>query len=1127
MSKHLWGALAMALACPHVLSAVEVPLTRMYEIPVASAAPTLDGVINEDEWRNAVRIPSGGAFAREAEFFMMWTPDALHLAQRSPLRPGELPLTRYRDPSKGTSVHDDTCEIWVMTDQSGQHGRVPEYFQSIFGPADGVIFHLNRQYSIGIDDASWSPRWTTRNRITPDGKFWETECRIPVADFFYKGELKDGVKWKVGLNRNWKRPWQWGGVDYHMPDVEVVFRENAPAIRLAGAGALNQGKASFTLTIDPLGRRVDGSVLLRVTQKENHAEKTMLERELPIALDGTTPMVVGPFDDTKLTPGQSGQLTVTITRGGGQLFYNWKRDFKAGDLAGLEFESNKEAFFVDVLSNPVKEFTDIQADFYELPKARRDQVAHGVISISGNGKSVVEIDAGKPVDFRLSGRVRWPKDLPCGTYSYTVSLRDVQGGTVAVVERGFEKLDPAKTFPWWNNSVGLSRRVLEPWTPVDADKDSAAVWGRRISFDTTGLPAQVTSQDRPLLAAPVRLVGALPGGSPVEFKGTGVSLLDRSQDKSVHVGAMSGCGVRIEARCETEFDGCVKVTLDLSPEAAPVKLAELALLIPLRGETSAILRANENRIRQCNYFVGRLPPGQGTVWDSRAVNQVPVMTVGSYSPYIWLGDEEVGLCCFGDSDEGWWPSDARPAQEVVREKDTVTLRLNLVSEPVTLDKPRRIVLGLMANPVKPLRRDAKPVQTVMFGDASPGRVDKDDKTVPREAQGQRPFPMLVDVSRANCRKLRAEGKAVSPYIAHTDFPAIDPKEATYFAGAWTDTALGDVAPRNLRIVRSLADYHVYWYDQWMKECDISGFYVDNIYGNMTRNADMGPAYKLPDGRIQPGFMLWENREYIRRLQAVLQDRGVQPREVWLHMTNNVLLPVLSFCDVILQGEDRSMSPGGQNHVQAWPIDDLVTSCYAPSFGWRCEFLGSWRAEPNDPVWAAAGDPGARKLTRGIVATLWPLGMRMTWRGNQEVQRKASWDIFNFTGSRFGLPLWGHPWPADFSDPADDGIPFWKTASMVQISKPDVKATLWKKTDRLLVMLSNLGGSSGDVTLRLPLRNFWGRGEPLGGSYFPRAQIVVDQENGSRVPVKYDRTKHELEATLKLEPYDFRLIQIVR
>jgi hypothetical protein len=1099
---------------------------RIYQVPYAVEAPKIDGVINEDEWQYAVKLPSGGPMVRQAEFMITWREDAIYIAQRSPLRPGEVPLCRFRDSKVGTSCHDDTCEVYIKTDQEGKWKRVPEFFQTIFGPADNVFFHMDNQYSIGQKVLTWDPGWISKNRITPDGKFWETECRIPVKNYYYKGDLKNGTVWNICFNRNWKRPWQWGGIDYKMPAAKAVFRKNIPAVELSNIGELNAGKVDPVLKINPLGKDFDGTAEFKIVQEDSSKkEKVVLDKSFLVDFKGGKTVKVGDFASSDLLKGKSGFLTVIIKRKDGKTFFRWDHIFKEGDLKGAEFVPSKDAFFVDILSNPVKNLSYIQADYYELSKSLREAVVSSRISIAGqSGKEIMGLDC-KPKDFSLSGQLLWPKNLKPGNYEYQVVLYDKDGKELKKVNKPFANFDLKKEFPWWGNNIGMEKILLEPWTQVIASKEMVKVWARDISFADTGFLKQLNSKKEDLLAAPISLIAKDADGKILKLKGDGIKLLDNSQFIAKHQGGVSGDGLKVKVLSETEFDGCVKVIMEIEPEAKSIELSELALEIPFRKEAAKYLRASHESIR-LNIFAGNTPEGKGVVWDSKSINVGHPMTVGSFAPYIWLGAEERGMCFFADSDEGWFPSEKRAAEEVIRKDDSVILRVNFISEKSLISGKRKIVFGLMANPVKPLTKSKLGFEGMFFGgDRRFGRFDPKSK-VGRGTQCQVPHPMLEDVSREKIKAYRAKGVAVSPYLAHTDTPAIDQKEWKCFSGAWTSNEPGAIKPHNLRIVRSLADYQVYNYDQWMKTCNISGFYIDNIYCNMTRNADMGPAYRLPDGRIQPGFMIWENREYIRRLQTVLQMRGVKPRALWLHMTNHVLLPVLSFCDDTLQGEDRAIEPGGANHIQQWPQADLVTSCYSPAFGWRCHFLGSWRVELNDKAWDKLGDPGAAKVSRGIVASLWPLGMLSTWRGNKKVQHKASFDLFNFTGNREAI-VFGHPW---YPDTVDHPIPYWKSGEYLTTSNSDVITTIWKKDDRMLLMLSNLGKKVGTVNVNIDLNKFWQPRAPIGGDFYYRENLVIDQEAGKAVmpwTKKFDRAKNQLEFKVEVAPYDFRLIQILR
>jgi hypothetical protein len=426
----------------------------------------------------------------------------------------------------------------------------------------------------------------------------------------------------------------------------------------------------------------------------------------------------------------------------------------------------------------------------------------------------------------------------------------------------------------------------------------------------------------------------------------------------------------------------------------------------------------------------------------------------------------------------------------------------------------------MTNPVKPLAKLDYGFKCNMFyGGGSGGRIDPKSK-IPFDVQTNRPYPMLMDVSRKFVEELHKNSTAATPNIDNTDAPAIDRKESKYFMGAWNYRAPDEIGLYQLRLVRSMADYYVYYIDKWAKEADLNGCYIDNTYCHLSKNVDMGPAYRLPDGRIQPGFLMWEDREFFKRLQTVFQNRGVKPRSVWAHMTNHVMLPILSFVDDALQGEDRMLYPNGADHIDSWPQVDLVTSCNSKAFGWRCHFLGNWKRIPRGMAWTKE-DPEGKKLTRGIIASLWPLGLRQTWRGNTDEKRKASIAIYNFTGDKLDIPM-----HSPCITTPDNFVPYWKSREIVLTPNENVLCTIWQKKDSVLLMFSNIGkGKARSATIKMD--HFWSPRKPENGFYF-RENIVFDQENPARrVGAKFNREKNELELQIDTEPHDFRMFQIVR
>ena len=144
-----------------------------------------------------------------------------------------------------------------------------------------------------------------------------------------------------------------------------------------------------------------------------------------------------------------------------------------------------------------------------------------------------------------------------------------------------------------------------------------------------------------------------------------------------------------------------KVQMTLSPRQATA-IKSLKIRIPLKPEFANYFHACGEGIRY-GFSYGFLPKNKmGQLWTSKEVDGQP-MLVGSFIPYVWVGNDVGGLSWFADCDQGWSPSDATPAIEIRRDSPShVDLILNLISSPTKLDKPRTITFAFEASPVKPL-----------------------------------------------------------------------------------------------------------------------------------------------------------------------------------------------------------------------------------------------------------------------------------------------------------------------------------------------------------------------------------------------------------------------------------------
>lgn len=297
-----------------------------------------------------------------------------------------------------------------------------------------------------------------------------------------------------------------------------------------------------------------------------------------------------------------------------------------------------------------------------------------------------------------------------------------------------DEKEPCSKFPWLGSKEGISDEVLPPWTPLrvtvrQGDEArgrrthlspeplitlSVNCWGRSYDFSDGPFPVAVETAGKPVLGAPIRVV-ARAQGREVQWDGEGPRLQQETPARVALTTDLSGDDLRLSVQTAIEYDGMIRVDWQLEPQR-PLLLEELAVEIPLRAEHA----------RYLYHYPGRW----GESYNARALMEEGF--AASFRPFIWLGDEERGLTWFSESDENWFAADPDRVTEIVREGDTVVLRLRLVSTPIELtpgsaDKETlrqtaspstnptanrqsqianlRYTFGLQATPVKPNAED--------------------------------------------------------------------------------------------------------------------------------------------------------------------------------------------------------------------------------------------------------------------------------------------------------------------------------------------------------------------------------------------------------------------------------------
>lgn len=588
-------------------------------------------------------------------------------------------------------------------------------------------------------------------------------------------------------------------------------------------------------------------------------------------------------------------------------------------------------------------------------------------------------------------------DLASGDYDIRAMLLSDAGAEVARSTVPLHKPGPPV---WSGSSLGMDDKVLAPWEPLQTDAAMRAVecWGRRYEFGT--LLSRVQSADADMLSQGVR-VEAVFGDHTATLTGPPCRLEQATDTRAVLVGQAEAEGLRMRVRHVVEFDGFTwtdvtiepvepgrrvqtqagDVQLDLKIEPiSPMQLEELRLTWTMPQAEATLLHADA--MRWAGNPAGRLEP-QG--WASSLV------------PCFWLGNEQRGLAWYTESDLHWRAAKNKPTIQVVPEGDQVRVIVRLIAEPTTISDRREYGFGMMATPVRPRPAAARRWRM------TPGVRPTIDIVWPNDAMTWYGYPEPADAQAfaARVQTAHAESVQVVPYV-NLNYMSAGAPEWQYFGARWADPARvvtpGDVAAMGYAsmgtcpAVRDWQDFILYRINEMIDRYQIDGIYIDcwSPYACSAGSC----ARRDAAGTIHPTWPIRAYREMLRRVYTLFRQKRPHPL-LMVHMSSEVVIPMLSFTDTILDGEQFGGEALQDDYIDILPPAKFRAEFMGRNWGPVAFFLPEFRG-PH----AATGTPNLAAYLLLHDVNAWPIWSdAATWNRLYEALDRCDVSLARF------LPYW--------------------------------------------------------------------------------------------------------------------------
>ena len=613
---------------------------------------------------------------------------------------------------------------------------------------------------------------------------------------------------------------------------------------------------------------------------------------------------------------------------------------------------------------------DIPADFMRAT-AR-------VVPDPENGRLLVEVDSGDrtgdfagtaslepasgtspapiaPTEGRFGQAVIPYTDLPQGAYSVICDITTRDGKPLASVTTGLVVPGPPV---WLEEKVGVSDTPPPPWTPVEVEGDSVRVWGRAVRLGAFGLPAKVQTQGFSLLARPIRF-RAVSGGHEVNWEEQERSVVNHTDAEVAWEGTSRSALGEMSWRTQAEYDGFLLHDLSLTPiDGAAVELMELH--IPIRGEMAGLYSLGARKR-------GAVPEGAGTLLGA--------------DRYWWLGTDDVGFCGATEHD-GALIEGADGAYSIIREANgDVAVIYRFAAKQTALPEPWTLRLVLQATPTKPLPADWR-----TWRDASPFAGPAKDYNAwkgsvnlwiaypwyTEKNQYYQPLPVMKDPRwyRAHVRNLQDNGgglwrdnatvaaettpataerlgvSKVTPYALFAFMPAGMP-ECDFHWRQWYNplgfSSMGGWDKRaSVLPVPSFADWLVWTHRNLLRDYGHDGLYID--FAGLCQAAldvEHGLGYERGGVQHPATFPVVANREIWKRMYTM--QRQENPGSLIIgHVSENTCAPLLSFCDIWINGEGNWFGQLKDDYLEAIPLDELRAEWRAQHFGGIPWWLPAWQ-----------------------------------------------------------------------------------------------------------------------------------------------------------------------------------------
>ncbi|MCC7350900.1 MAG: hypothetical protein IT446_10045 [Phycisphaerales bacterium] len=869
--------------------------------------PTIDGKIDPAEWEGTAGFtgliddktwsiqppPTWGRMAYDdRNLYLAFHSDQPAEVKQSPQTTVLHGFLRSQVTQHDASVSDDDCY----------------YFSAMPQFPGGTLHHF---YVNGIDttydyslpgaggvDLAWESHAMVKSIVDLNG--WSLEMSIPLSSLGID-RISTGMEWRMDMGRIWKllrqRKDAWAPGE-RVDDQPPVRGSNLGTVKFVDAASPVVDLRSFTITsggeaMAVLGIRGNGPLTATLSSGDKTLDSRQISGPGEVKLQASVRNEAGQMVDLTLKNGDTvilrqsapyipqevGQLTLWKYPSIGKLRVGWV--IQSADPSALSLDA-------------------------ELKDAADKVVAQSRTDHLPGPRDSILMDV---------------QSLPPGKYTLAVKIAGAQG-IVQQQSFPYEKMPQPE---WLGNTLGISNVPPPPWTDVKTDQhaDTIGICDRSYQYDGLLLPRQIINRGKSMLAGPMRL--SVKAGEKSWDSSAGKADVKWTESSATKAGSQrrqSLGPVRLSVDSYTEFDGMNWMKVSADPTQSGTTIQSLTFEIPMEGRWAELINTYDYSVRT----TGALPKNG---WSE------PV------SP-VWLGNGDGGIQFFYESTATWIGSKRLDVQR--REDGSVVMIVHLVDQPVTLNQPLQVAFGWIVSPTKPAPKHYRDWR-VMSGTG--GLVTgTGERGGPYLAQAVKVHPEIQPFSMwwqgwwwlpssdyrgdwdssgvlpvpngsDNCDAIHPTkygGNPVlgAPYGRMSVIGSANPWFAQ-FGDEWLadvneihrpdpSIPLTDQSATVSQASRSLRDFFAWGYDQLLATGKVKALYFDVSMPVHDNNVYHGAGVQRPGEPPAAQYDILGMRKSFQRIYTMMKAKHPDGL-IFYHMSGEVMLPIDSFCDGMIDGEN--------------------------------------------------------------------------------------------------------------------------------------------------------------------------------------------------------------------------------